>query len=470
MPRRRDRAVIRGRLIVPAIAASLALELSCAASRPRLGRPAAPAPEQGGTHLVATERDEPGGGGPQPPDHAWFAGQRMSSGGPIPVRARERALERLRHHARGMASARAPGSWVFAGPINIGGRLTALAVDPHDADHIWAGSAAGGIFESTNGGADWTAVFDDQPLLSVGALAAHPSDSSIVYVGTGEANGAGYSYDGDGVYRTTDGGATWQQVGLTETRRIGRIAIDPQNPQRVFVAAAGGVYLPDTHRGVYRSLDGGGSWTQVLFVSTTAGAIDLAIDPAEPDRIYAAIWQHFSTADDWIAGGLDSGIWRSEDGGETWSRLANGLPPPSPTVGRIGLALAASNPQTVYALYLDDPGSFLGVYKTIDAGASWTRIDTPGGAQQGAFGGAGYYFGQIRVDPANAQRVYLLDVYWARSEDGGVTWTTATTGLHVDHHDLAILPGRLYMATDGGFYSSTNGGGTWIWSRTLPIS
>ena len=442
----------RGRRVVLTSAALLALSLAAACGRP-----------------VEPDREPPGTG--------WFARQRMSAGEPIPPGARRRALDAWRRgpkSARGKTSAttslHTAGVWTFAGPTNIGGRLTALAVDPHDVDHIWAGAAAGGVFESADRGGTWTAVFDDQPLLPVGAIAAHPTDSSIVYVGTGEANGAGYSYDGDGVFRTTDGGATWQAMGLADTRRIGRIAIDPSDPRRVFVAAAGGVYVPDTHRGVYRSVDGGATWTQVLFVSATAGAIDVVIDPSDPDRIYAAIWQHYSTGDDWIAGGTDSGIWQSADGGDTWSRLSNGLPAPSPTVGRIGLALAASSPQTVYALYLDDPGSFLGVYKTTNAGASWSRVDAPGGAQESIFGGSGYYFGQIRVDPANAQRVYLLDAYWARSVDGGVTWTAFTTGLHVDHHDMAILPGRLYMATDGGFYNSTNDGGVWTHSITMPIT
>jgi len=417
--------------------------------------------------------------GPERPDRAWFMRQRMSSGEAVPIRARERALARWKSRATGggtalRAGAASPsvtaGVWTFAGPTNIGGRLTALAVDPTNPDHLWAGAAAGGIFESADQGSTWSPVFDGQPLLPVGALAAHPSNPDVVYVGTGEANGAGYSYDGDGVFRSADGGTTWQPLGLAGTRRIGRIAIDPLSPQRIFVAAAGGVYVPDDQRGVYRSLDGGSTWSQVLFVAPTAGAIDVAIDPANPDRIYAAIWEHYSTATRWIAGGVNSGIWRSTDGGDSWTRLTNGLPPASPSVGRIGLAIAASSPQTVYALYLDDPGALIGVFKTIDAGDSWARVDTPGGAQQSIFGGAGYYFGQIRVDPADARKVYLLDVYWARSLDGGVTYTAFGSGLHVDHHDLVILPGRLYMANDGGFYRSTDGGTTWTASTSLPVS
>ncbi|HZE89389.1 MAG TPA: hypothetical protein VE404_07580, partial [Verrucomicrobiae bacterium] len=417
--------------------------------------------------------------GPERPDRAWFARQRMSSGETIPPRARERALvrwKRARDHGAGVggagfaSAAATAGVWTFAGPTNIGGRLTALAVDPTDPNHIWAGAAAGGVLESTDEGSTWTPVFDGQALLPVGALAAHPTDPNIVYAGTGEANGAGYSYDGDGVYRTTDGGATWQAIGLADTHRIGRIAIDPVNPQRVFVAAAGGVYVADDHRGIYRSTDGGATFTQVLFVAPTAGAIDVAIDPVNPNRIYAAIWEHFSTATRWVAGGVDSGIWQSVDGGDTWTRLANGLPTPAASVGRIGLAIAASSPETVYALYLNDPGSLIGIYRSTSAGAAWARVDTPGSPPQPIFGGAGYYFGQIRVDPANALTVYVLDVYWSRSTNGGVTWTDVVSGSHVDNHDLAVLPGRLYLATDGGFFRSADGGGTWTQATSLPVS
>jgi photosystem II stability/assembly factor-like uncharacterized protein len=346
--------------------------------------------------------------------------------------------------------------------------MTALAVDPHDADHVWAGAAAGGVFESHDAGITWTPVFDDQPVLNVGALAAHPVDSNIVYVGTGEANGAGYSYDGDGVYRTIDGGISWQHLGLAETRRIGRIAIDPVDPQRVFVAAAGGVYAPDAFRGVYRSTDGGATWTQVLFVADTAGAIDVAIDPANPSRIYAAIWEHYSTPTHWVAGGVNSGIWQSQNGGDSWTRLAGGLPGSAASVGRIGLAVAASSPQTVFALYLDDPGKLIGVYKTTNAGLSWSKQNASGAKQ--AFSNYGYYLGQIRVDPLNASVVYLLDVLGVRSTDGGQSYTTFTSGSYVDHHDLVILADRLYLANDGGFYRSTDLGTSWFRAPNLAVT
>lgn len=395
--------------------------------------------------------------GGRPPAASWFARQRLSGGDPIPADARYRRA----------ALPRAPGTWVPAGPTNVGGRLTSLAVDPNDRDHVWAGGAAGGVFESRDAGNTWTPVFDAQPVLNVGALATHPTSSAIVYVGLGEANGAGYSYDGDGVYRTLDGGLTWQHLGLEATRRIGRIAIDPVNPQRVFVAAAGNVYVSDTWRGVYRTLDGGTTWTNVLFVAPTAGAIDVAIDPSNPSRIYAAIWEHFSTPTQWVPSGFHSGIWRSLDGGDTWTRLGGGLPASAADVGRIGLAIARSSPQTVYALYTDDEGKPMGVYRTTDGGQSWSRRSASGARQ--AFGGYPGYCGQIRVDPADASVVYVLDMDWLRSTDGAQSFALSFAG-YADHHDLVILPDRLYLANDGGFYRSTDLGSTWTHAPSMAVT
>ena len=395
-----------------------------------------------------------------PPKAGAFAHPRMSSGEPIPPDALRRA--------RSAVVPSAPGTWTAAGPFNVGGRLTALAADPNDPDHVWAGAAAGGVFESHDAGTTWTAVFDDQPVLNVGSLTAHPSDSDVVYVGLGETNGVGYDYEGDGIYRTSDGGTTWQHLGLAETRRIARIAIDPQNPQRLFVAALGGQYTPDEHRGVYRSTDGGATWSQVLFVAPTAGAIDVAIDPVTPTRVYAAIWETYSTPTHWFQSGVHSGIWRSLDGGTTWARLAGGLPAPSASIGRIGLALAASSPTTVYALYIEDPGKFVGVYKTTNGGESWSKMNSAGTKQ--IFNVYSYYLGQIRVDPTDANIVYLLDVGWARSTNGGQSYTPFTSGSYVDHHDMVVLPDRLYLANDGGFYRSVDGGVTWAHALTLPVT
>jgi hypothetical protein len=187
-----------------------------------------------------------------------------------------------------------------------------------------------------------------------------------------------------------------------------------------------------------------------------------------PARIYSAIWEHYSTSTQWVAGGINSGIWQSQDGGDSWTHLTDGLPNSSPSIGRIGLAVAGSNSQTVYALYLDDPGKFLGVYKTTNAGLSWARENSSGA--KSAFGGYGYSMGQIRVDPGNENVVYLLDIYWARSTNGGQSYTAYGSGSYVDHHDMVILPDRLYQANDGGFYRSTDLGNTWFHSPELAVT
>jgi photosystem II stability/assembly factor-like uncharacterized protein len=358
----------------------------------------------------------------------------------------------------------APGSWIAIGPVNIGGRVTSLAVDPRDPGRIWLGSAAGGVFFSSDGGLTWTPLFDDQPALAIGAIAAHPLDSNVVYVGTGEDNGAGFIFDGDGVFRTTDGGRTWQPLGLAEVRRIGRIAIDPARPERLFVAAGGDWYGNDAHRGVYRSLDGGATWEKVLYVADDSGGIDVAIDPRNTDRIYAAIWQRRSLASTWYVAGPQSGVYRSSDGGATWSRLANGLPS-GPDVGRIGLAVATSRPDTIYALVLSGGGGLFGVYRSDDAGDSWAAVNT-----SLELGGFSYYFGNIRVDPSDSETVYVLDWHLFRSRDGGASFSEIARSVHVDWHDLVIVGQTLLAGNDAGFFRSDNGGSGWKHAETLPIT
>jgi photosystem II stability/assembly factor-like uncharacterized protein len=393
----------------------------------------------------------------------WFMAQRLSGDGRIPYRALSRALE-----AREMAAADAPGSWVGIGPINIGGRVTALALDPNDGNHIWLGAAAGGVFTSANGGTTWTARFDDQAPLSIGSITAHPTDSLTAWVGTGEDNGGGFSYDGEGVYKTTDGGATWTWQGLAETRRIGRIAVDPTNPETVFVAAGGDWFHADASRGVYRSTNGGDTWEQVLFVANDTGAIDVAIDPSNPNRVYAAVWQRQSMGTTWYIGGIQSGVYRSLDGGDTWSKLTNGLPVTA-SVGRIGLAIAPSSPNVVYALVISNLGRLLGVYKTTDSGDTWVKISNS--QQTNKFSTYSYYFGNIRVDPANPSVVYCLDVSLLKSTDGGVTFNAIATSVHPDWHALILATSsRMLVGNDAGFFSSVNGGSSWTHAATLPVT
>ena len=393
----------------------------------------------------------------------WFEQQRTSAG-PIPPMARSRAIARAQEAG---ILVDAPGSWANVGPRNVGGRVTAIDVDPNDPDHLWIGTADGGVFTSFDEGATWTPVFDDQVTLSIGAVATHPTNSSVVYVGTGEDNGGGFSYDGEGVFKTTDGGATWTNVGLGETRRIGRIAIHPAQPERVFVAAGGDWYHKDVHRGVYRSLDGGASWQKVLYVADDAGAIDIAIDPADPQRLYAAIWQRHSFGTSWYIGGTQSGIWRSLDGGTTWTRLTVGLP--TTAMGRIGLAVAPSNTAVVYAVIIGPSGSLAGVYRSTNRGDSWAK--TSNSIAPLLFSTYSYYFGTVEVDPDDANVIYCLDVNLLRSTNGGSGFNPIATPVHVDWHALEVEPGGRWLGgTDGGFYRSADDGVTWTHAETLPIT
>ncbi len=393
----------------------------------------------------------------------WFMNQRASSG-PIPPAARSSALSDAK--ARGILAA-GPGTWVNQGPRNIGGRVTATAVDPNVPSHIWIGTADGGVFDSPDGGTTWTARFDAQVAMSIGSLAVHPTNSSIVYVGTGEDNGGGYSYDGEGVYKTVDGGQTWTNLGLAEVKRIGNIVIDKNDPNRIFVAGGGDWFAKGTDRGVYRSIDGGASWQNVLYVADDTGAIDLEIDPSNSNRIYAAMWQRFSAGSSWYIGGSSSGIYRSTDGGTTWTKLTTGLP--SANVGRIGLAIAPSAPATVYACVIGSNGSLTGIYKTLNSGDQWLKVS--GTNAPLFFSSYSYYFSQIRVDPANANKLWALDVNLLVSTNGGTNWTFTATSVHSDVHDMIVeSTGRQLLGTDGGFYKSTDTGGTWTHVGNLPIT
>lgn len=413
------------------------------------------------------------GGGPYPSD--WFGLQRAFPGTEIPQEAYRAAVEQARvERAEGPGFELASGLvWQQAGPYNVGGRITAMAVVPGGAT-IYIGAAAGGVLKSTNSGVNWTPVSDAIGTFSVGALALDPANANVVYCGTGEANSSVDSYDGTGLYRSLDAGATWGHLGLEETRRIARVAVDPSNSNRILVAAMGSQFSTGPHRGLYRSEDGGANWSQVLFVSDSTGACDVLFHPTHPETVYAATWERVRRPTYRRAFGPSCGIWRSVDSGATWTRLLNGLPPPSDNVGRIGLAISASQPRTLYAqIITGSSGGYtgLGMYRTDDAGQTWTRRDASGFT--GAFGGFGWYFGEVGVDPLNPERVYAMGVQFIRSNDGGVNFSNLTGTAHVDQHAIWIdpaNPNRIYLGNDGGFYWTVNGGGTWFKSLDLPIT
>lgn len=364
-------------------------------------------------------------------------------------------------------------AWEFAGPVNIGGRISDIEYDPNNPGIVYAGAATGGVFKSTDAGVTWTSVFDDQSVLPAGDIAVDPVNSNVVYVGTGEPNGGHNNFSGAGMYKSTNGGASWQRIGLENTVTIGRVLVHPANPLRVYVAAVGSYFGPNPERGVYRSDNGGSTWTRVLFVSDSCGAVDLVMDPVNPDNMMAAMWQRTRYPNSGQLFGRESGIHKTTDGGNTWTVLgpANGLPNSSSTnVGRIGLTISNSNPNIAYALYTNG-STFSGFFKTTNAGLNWTNAN--GGGLQSGFSSFSWYFGQIRVHPTNPDIVYVLDLEVMKSTNSGTSWSLISGSVHVDHHALAFKPGdpnTILLGNDGGIYRSSNGGSSFTKVQSLPVT
>ena len=417
----------------------------------------------------------------------WFFAQRAFPGQVIPHQRYLDALGQARvdraafalptnpRRAGPFATMAGTLTWQLAGPVNIGGRITAIAA-PAGGNPAYIGAANGGVFKSTNGGVNWTPVFDAIGIYSIGALALDPTDPSTIFVGTGEANSSVDSYDGAGVWWSVNGGQQWDLLGLAATRRIARIAIDPSNPNRIFVAAMGTQFSTGPERGLYRSENRGQTWSKVLFVSDSTGACDVAINPAHPETVYCATWERVRRATYRRAFGPECGIWRSVDHGNSWTLLTGGLPAPSDNVGRIGLAIAPNLPSTVYAQIVSGAALGyvgLGFYRSQDGGQTWVRRDLA--TYSGNFGspGFGWYFGDVVVNPTNANQVYSLAVGLIQSSDGGANWGGATGGTHVDQHALWIdptNPSRAYLGNDGGLFYTTTGVGNWSKSVDLPIT
>ncbi len=351
--------------------------------------------------------------------------------------------------------------WREIGPASFGGRIDDIEAVPGRTTTIFVGTAGGGVFRSTNNGTTWSPVFDrDGRTTSIGDIAIAPSDPGIVWVGTGEANNRQSTTWGDGIYRSLDGGETWSHMGLTATQHIGRVAIHPRNPNIVFVAALGRLFGPNDERGVYRTTDGGATWKRVLTGNNVTGAVDVAIDP-DGRTIYAAMYQRQRKGYGFIGGGPGSGIFRSRDGGDTWEKLTAGLP--SGATGRIGLAIAPSQPNTVYAIVEHKAG---GVFRSDDRGATWHR--------QSSLNPRPMYYSQVRVDPQHPDRVWILGTNIHKSIDGGKTFTTDSTGdrIHVDHHALWIDPAdgsHMLLGNDGGLYFTYDGARNWDFIDNLPI-
>lgn len=410
-----------------------------------------------------SEMEENGG-----PPEDWFISQRVTHGG-IPVGVRERAgaqAAALDAAAELANPAAANSRWKFVGPTNIGGRVVDIAVDPTVADTIYIAAATGGVWKSSDKGATFTSIWPAAYPQSMGALAITPQGT--LFAGVGEANpgGGSITYGGNGIYRSTDGGRSWQLTGLTNSGAIGRIMVDPANSQRIFVAVSGDLYNAGGERGVYLSTDGGTTWNQVLAGDNdTTGAIDLAIDPTNSNRVFAAMWDHLRQPDLRTYGGVGSGIYRSTDGGVTWARLTSGVPAAGPTIGRIGIALAPNNPSRLYAIYNLTSGPFQGFYKSDNGGDTWTKFPN-NSTLSGAQSTYGWWFGRVWVDPVDQNHLFAAGVYLCESKNGGSSFTGEFSP-HADDHAMAWdlkVANRVYLGNDGGTYRSDSNGSNDQWS------
>ncbi len=352
------------------------------------------------------------------------------------------------------------------GPALMGGRISALAVVEATPQVFFLGTGSGGLWKTENHGTSWTPLFDDQPTSSIGDVTVHQENPNLVWVGTGEPQNRQSSPWGNGVYRSTDGGNSWTHMGLEATKHIGRILIHPRNPDVVYVAAVGDLWAANPERGVYRTTDGGASWARVLYVDDNTGAIDLAMDPSDPKTIFAAMYQRRRTGFGFNGGGPGSGLYRTVDGGESWTELTDGLP--TGNKGRIGLDVFRGDGNVVYALVEADARSSgqgfggggtsrSGLFRSTDRGDSWEKMSDTNPRPM--------YYSQVRIDPSNPDRVYVLGSALMVSDDAGRTFRSdGATQIHVDHHALWINPedpNHLILGSDGGVSASWDGTAHW---------
>ncbi len=354
--------------------------------------------------------------------------------------------------------------WREIGPAAGGGRVAAVAGTAANPNLYYLGAAGGGVWKSSNGGQTWTSVWGKQDVGSIGAVAIDPTNQKTVWVGTGETNPRNDVSYGDGIYKTTDGGKTWKKMGLAATKYIARILIDPNDPNHVIVAALGDVFADSTHRGIYVTNDGGKTWKHTLYVGPESGGSDLAASTQNPNVVYAGIWKFQRRPWTFTSGGNADGIYKSTDGGNTWTKLhGHGLP--SGKVGRIGLAVAPSNGNRVYALIESTKGI---LWRSDDAGAHWKMVSDNTLVDQRPF-----YFTHIAVDPKNPNKVYGVSEMLSMSTDGGKHFKAIANAVHVDYHAIWIAPNdpsRIIVGEDGGYALTVDGGANWFFSANLPIA
>ena len=353
--------------------------------------------------------------------------------------------------------------WRCIGPFRGGRSCTVTGVEGKPY-LFYFGSTGGGIWQTNNGGKSWNNISDGYFGGSIGSMAVSRSDNNVIYVGGGEKTVRGNVSFGYGVWKSENAGKSWQQVGLTKSRHIGRIRIHPQNPDIVLAAVMGDLFKPSSQRGVFKSIDGGQNWSKVLFVNDSVGAVDLIIDPNNPRILFASTWRVSRSPYDMSSGGEGSGLWRSTDGGDTWTNISNNKGLPSGTIGIIGVTISPLNSERIWAIIESQNG---GVFRSDDGGDTWTKTNESRALRQRA-----WYYTRIYADTKDENTVYVMNVNYHRSTDGGKTFKAARAP-HGDHHDLWIAPEdpqRMIIGDDGGAQVTYNGGATWSTYQNQPTA
>ena len=353
------------------------------------------------------------------------------------------------------------------GPSGMSGRIVAIDVIHSNPNTIYLGAASGGVWKTVSGGSEWEPIFDEQPLLNIGSIAIQQSNPSVVWAGTGEGNPRNSLNIGEGIYKTLDAGKTWKRMGLEKTRNIHRVIIDPVNPNTVYAAAIGNPYSEHPERGVYKTTDGGETWTKILYVNDTTGCAELVMDPSNPNKLIASMWQHRRQPWTFKSGGAGSGMYITVDGGKNWKKSGKEEGMPEGLLGRMGIAFARSMPLRVYAKIESSKNGF---YKSDDGGFKWTLINSdPAQVTDRPF-----YYQEIYVDPKNENRIYDIHSTVTVSEDGGRSFQTLIpySGIHPDHHAWWINPNDpnfIIEGNDGGIGISRDRGANWVFDEKLPV-
>ena len=350
------------------------------------------------------------------------------------------------------------------GPALTSGRIVDLAVNPKNSSEYYVASASGGVWKTENAGITFSPIFDEQVSFSIGCVTIDPSNPNIVWVGSGENNNQRVAGYGDGVYKSEDGGKSWKNVGLTKSEHIGMIAIDPGNSDIVFVAAYGPLWSSGGERGIYKTIDGGKTWKDVLTVSDNTGFNEIHMDPRNSNILYAAAHQRQRKVFTYIGGGPESALYKSTDGGTTWTKIMKGLPE-NIDLGRIGLAVSPVNPDHIFAI-VEASGDKGGLFASTDRGASWEK--------RGNYSTSGNYYQEIFCDPKDADKIYAMDVYLKVSEDGGKTFhNLGEKSKHVDNHIIWIDPANtqhMLVGCDGGLYESYDAAKNWNFKANIPVT